>query len=188
MSDVELAHETVLDGKPGFLILAGTGSIALAKDPAGRWRRAGGLGPAAGDEGSGFWIGREYALRRGRRLFPVTPEGVRKTAALAAGVLRGASRDPLKAEIVSRAQDHLVATLMALIPKGDGLLTVGTAGGLFEDGNFRKGFFRRLRAALPGRRLVAKAARKPAAASAARRGLWRPGLSHGIIGASPRRT
>ncbi|MCA9218583.1 MAG: hypothetical protein KDB27_36190 [Planctomycetales bacterium] len=37
----------------------GTGSIAWARDARGNVHRAGGLGPDIGDEGSGFWIGRE---------------------------------------------------------------------------------------------------------------------------------
>ncbi len=44
-------------------MIVGTGSIVLTRDRAGRVRRAGGLGPAIGDEGSGYWIGRE-AIRR----------------------------------------------------------------------------------------------------------------------------
>ena len=44
-------------------MIVGTGSIVLTRDRAGRVRCAGGLGPAIGDEGSGYWIGRE-AIRR----------------------------------------------------------------------------------------------------------------------------
>ena len=46
--------------RPGILLLAGTGSMALGRDRRGRWARAGGLGPLLGDEGSAFWIGREW--------------------------------------------------------------------------------------------------------------------------------
>lgn len=44
-------------------VVVGTGSIAWARDRGGRVKRAGGLGPVMGDEGSGYWIGRE-AIRR----------------------------------------------------------------------------------------------------------------------------
>lgn len=52
--------------KPGVLLIAGTGSIALARRNNGTMIRTGGWGPAFSDEGGGFWIGREairYALR-----------------------------------------------------------------------------------------------------------------------------
>ena len=45
---------------PGVLVLAGTGSIVLGRDGRGRVARAGGLGPLIGDEGSAFWLGREW--------------------------------------------------------------------------------------------------------------------------------
>lgn len=46
-------------GGPGLLLLAGTGSLALALGPDGQEVRAGGWGYLLGDEGSGYWIGRE---------------------------------------------------------------------------------------------------------------------------------
>ncbi|HVO32758.1 MAG TPA: BadF/BadG/BcrA/BcrD ATPase family protein, partial [Elusimicrobiota bacterium] len=52
----------------GILIVAGTGSMAYGRDERGRVWRAGGLGPLIGDEGSAFWIGREWARRHQRRL------------------------------------------------------------------------------------------------------------------------
>jgi N-acetylglucosamine kinase-like BadF-type ATPase len=42
----------------GVVIIAGTGSIAMAVDGEGRRRRSGGWGYRIGDEGSGQWIGR----------------------------------------------------------------------------------------------------------------------------------
>ena len=40
-------------------MLAGTGSIALARSADGREGRAGGWGYLLGDEGGGYWLGRE---------------------------------------------------------------------------------------------------------------------------------
>jgi N-acetylglucosamine kinase-like BadF-type ATPase len=51
-----------LGGEPGVAVLAGSGSIALARNAEGAEGRAGGWGYMLGDEGSGYWIGRE-ALR-----------------------------------------------------------------------------------------------------------------------------
>lgn len=44
---------------PGAIVIAGTGSAALARDHTGTLIRLGGHGFLVGDEGSGYWIGRE---------------------------------------------------------------------------------------------------------------------------------
>src|SRR6202521_4901153 len=44
---------------PGILLNAGTGSIAYGRNATGEAARAGGWGHMIGDEGSGYWIGRE---------------------------------------------------------------------------------------------------------------------------------
>lgn len=46
-------------GNAGALIISGTGAIAYALDEKGNTVRTGGWGHRAGDEGSGYWIGRE---------------------------------------------------------------------------------------------------------------------------------
>ena len=51
----------------GIALIAGTGSVAWGVDASGREVRAGGWGYLLGDEGSGYWIGRE-AVRRVLRL------------------------------------------------------------------------------------------------------------------------
>lgn len=43
----------------GIVLVVGTGSIAMGRTADGKWQRAGGWGPSLGDEGSGYWIGRE---------------------------------------------------------------------------------------------------------------------------------
>lgn len=53
--------------QPGVLLIAGTGSIALARSESGEMVRAGGWGPMFSDDGGGFWIGRE-AIRHALRL------------------------------------------------------------------------------------------------------------------------
>ncbi|GIV62294.1 MAG: hypothetical protein KatS3mg044_1160 [Rhodothermaceae bacterium] len=55
--DVWIAHEGAFDGAGGVLVLAGTGSIVLARDRHGGFHRAGGWGYLLGDEGSGYAIG-----------------------------------------------------------------------------------------------------------------------------------
>ena len=63
VSDADAALEGAFAGGPGIIIIAGTGSIALGKDSFDRTARSGGYGHLLGDEGSGFWIGRE-AMRK----------------------------------------------------------------------------------------------------------------------------
>jgi N-acetylglucosamine kinase-like BadF-type ATPase len=46
-------------GKPGLIVIAGTGSVARGMDSQGRQLRVGGWGHLFGDEGSAYWIGRE---------------------------------------------------------------------------------------------------------------------------------
>ncbi len=60
---------------PGIVIIAGTGSIAYGRNAAGEAARAGGWGHLIGDEGSGYWIGREAltaVMRAADRRGPAT--------------------------------------------------------------------------------------------------------------------
>ncbi|HUR92211.1 MAG TPA: BadF/BadG/BcrA/BcrD ATPase family protein, partial [Gemmatimonadaceae bacterium] len=57
-TDAEIALEDAFDGGAGIILIAGTGSIAHGRGPAGQRSRCGGWGPRVGDEGSGAWIGR----------------------------------------------------------------------------------------------------------------------------------
>jgi N-acetylglucosamine kinase-like BadF-type ATPase len=56
--DTEIALAAAFRDRPGIVVTAGTGSMAVARDPAGRLHRSGGLGWQMGDEGSGYAIGR----------------------------------------------------------------------------------------------------------------------------------
>ncbi len=55
--DAAVALAGALACRPGVVVIAGTGSVALGEDPAGRQGRAGGWGYVFGDEGSGFALG-----------------------------------------------------------------------------------------------------------------------------------
>jgi N-acetylglucosamine kinase-like BadF-type ATPase len=57
-SDAQCAVAGATDLKPGVVVIAGTGSIALGVDARGRTARSGGWGPTMGDEGSGYDIAR----------------------------------------------------------------------------------------------------------------------------------
>jgi len=65
VSDGEAALRSAFGTDPGMLVSAGTGSIAYARDPAGRLHRAGGYGWQMGDEGGGYWLGRRALAAAG---------------------------------------------------------------------------------------------------------------------------
>ena len=67
-TDAFVAFVGAIGIKPGVLLIAGTGSIAISRQADGAMSRVGGWGPMFGDEGSGFWIGRE-AIRTALRAF-----------------------------------------------------------------------------------------------------------------------
>ncbi|WP_028547429.1 N-acetylglucosamine kinase [Paenibacillus sp. UNC451MF] len=50
------------DGSPGVLVIAGTGSIVFGINDEGLTARAGGWGHRVGDEGSGYWIGKQAIM------------------------------------------------------------------------------------------------------------------------------
>jgi N-acetylglucosamine kinase-like BadF-type ATPase len=58
VTDADIALYGATEGKPGLIIIAGTGSICCGVNARGRHACAGGWGPVAGDEGSGSWIAR----------------------------------------------------------------------------------------------------------------------------------
>ncbi|MBU2508682.1 MAG: hypothetical protein KJ799_18470 [Bacteroidetes bacterium] len=58
-SDARIALEGAFLGKPGSILIAGTGSIMFGKDSNGNIHRVGGFGRFLGDEGSGYSLGRK---------------------------------------------------------------------------------------------------------------------------------
>jgi N-acetylglucosamine kinase-like BadF-type ATPase len=58
VTDADIALYGATEGKPGLVIIAGTGSICCGINSRGRRACAGGWGPLVGDEGSGSWIAR----------------------------------------------------------------------------------------------------------------------------------
>jgi len=149
VTDFEIAHLAAFGEGPGVLLMASTGAPAFARGVDGRTRRAGGYGPLLGDEGSGFWLGREAArdeaLRRRLRLpHPLdlahAADPVRATAALAPRVLRGSPR------LREAAAGHLAA-LAREAARGVRLPSpapLALHGGLFRDARLKASVLRRL--------------------------------------------
>ncbi|MDT0451056.1 N-acetylglucosamine kinase [Streptomyces hesseae] len=153
-SDAVTAYAGALGQRPGVVVAAGTGVIALGTSlgPEGRWRRADGWGHLLGDCGGGAWIGRagmEAAMRAfdGRvggspallarleavfgpacglpgKLYP-RPDRPAVLASFAPEVGRCAADDPVAAGILREAARHLAAAAAAACPSAMGPLSTG---------------------------------------------------------------
>jgi len=154
LSDAEAALLGALSGRPGVLLLSGTGSIAVGRDARDRLARAGGFGPLLGDEGSAFWLGREWLRATMRREDSMSvralvraPDSVRRIAALAPRVLRCANDGDRRARTIVRAAQHHLAGLVIDVARTLGLprpVDVTWAGSLMENATFRRGIVRAL--------------------------------------------
>ncbi len=58
-SDAMSALTGAFAGRPGVIVIAGTGAVAYARTPAGKHIRVGGWGYLIGDEGSGYSLARQ---------------------------------------------------------------------------------------------------------------------------------
>lgn len=179
VADGDIALAAAFGTEPGVLINAGTGSIAYARDRQGRLRRSGGYGWQFGDEGSGYWIGRQALAAAAKARDGVgdgTPlltrilaalglrefdELVRWTAtatpalvaALAPPVLAAAAAgDPAAQRIIAGAATELVQLVQVVEPMfpPDDPLPLATGGGMLQAGSpLLHAFAERLKAAVP---------------------------------------
>jgi N-acetylglucosamine kinase-like BadF-type ATPase len=140
--DAVTGHLGALAGRPGVVLAAGTGTVALAIAPDGRSHRVDGWGHLLGDGGSGFAVGQaglrlvvEAADGRGpatplteparRRYGPIdtlptrlyrSPTVVADVAAFAVDVVAAARvGDPPAKAIIAQAVDELAGTALAAI-------------------------------------------------------------------------
>ncbi|MER6380540.1 BadF/BadG/BcrA/BcrD ATPase family protein [Streptomyces sp. NPDC001127] len=159
-ADAVTAYVGALGSRPGAVLAAGTGLIAVGTDLTS-WRRADGWGHLLGDCGSGAWIGRaglEAALRAhdGRdggsaallscaeqRFGPVRglpvqlyPRSDRPAvlASFAPEVAGCAAHDPVAAGILRAAARHMAESAAAVCP-AQGVPQVALTGGLFRLGD-----------------------------------------------------
>lgn len=170
LSDVELAHRAAFGREAGVLLLAGTGSIALAGRQGGRLVRAGGLGPLLGDEGSGFWLGKRALavmpdrFPRGLALrLAHSPETVRSTAKLAKRVLAWAARGDRRARALREETADALAALAREAARAanlKGTIPVCPHGSLLSDFGLRRELEKR------GRFLIVEPAHSPEVAAA----------------------
>lgn len=181
--DSPIALEGAFPGRPGIVVIAGTGSVVFGRNAKGDEARAGGWGHLVDDEGSGFAIGRDIlaaVLRAydGRSsqtaLTPLVLRALdlqqeREVAATVrrlnpydvANLARCAfsaadAGDRTADEILSRATKELAdATSAVAIRLGfEGQAPVAPAGGLFKDRRFGARFSEALARQRPAAVLV----------------------------------
>jgi N-acetylglucosamine kinase-like BadF-type ATPase len=175
LADAQAALLGALGGRPGLLVLAGTGSIVVGRDARGRWVRAGGLGPLIGDEGSGFWLGRQWLRAnldaRGEieaRRLATRPDAVARIAGLAPGVLaRAVAGDPKARMVVRDGQRALAAQGVTVARRlgARGPIDATWAGTLMSSPTYRAGVLR-------------------AAARAGLRARWHPPIAEPVVAAA----
>ncbi|MEV0580317.1 MULTISPECIES: N-acetylglucosamine kinase [unclassified Streptomyces] len=163
-ADAVTAYAGAVGQRPGAVVAAGTGLIALGTDLTG-WRRADGWGHLLGDSGGGAWIGRaglDAAMRAhdGRRggsaallarleavfgpapelpglLYPRTDRPA-VLASFAPEVAACAAHDPVADGILRDAAAHIAEAAAAVCPKAgadDEPYEVALTGGLFRMGD-----------------------------------------------------
>lgn len=145
-NDIDIAYRDSFEAGDGYLVYAGTGSIAAWIDQDGGFHRAGGRGVLLDDGGGGYWIARE-ALRqiwRGEDECPGSWQGSPMAEAvfaqlggsdwsvsrdfmygqergtigrLALAVAAAADTDPLALDILQRAGQELARLALALIDR-----------------------------------------------------------------------
>jgi N-acetylglucosamine kinase-like BadF-type ATPase len=176
-SDARIALEGAFSGKPGSILIAGTGSIMFGKDAEGNIHRVGGFGRFLGDEGSGYTIGRlgltavskqfdgrgeETAITKllAEKLNIETPEALITAvyknnfdiATVAPLVIEAASSgDKAASAIVEQQTDELILHLASMIKKiNRPVMDVSFIGGIIcNDHVFSKLFKEKIASRLP---------------------------------------
>lgn len=109
-SDFLIALDDAFGDGPGVLLIAGTGSSAFGRSPAGSQARCGGWGPVIGDEGGGAWIG-----RRALSVVAAASDGREPETALTGAILT-ATESTEAADLIRWAAGAAPARLATLAP------------------------------------------------------------------------
>ncbi len=162
--DTDAALAGAFRGAPGVVVIAGTGSGAAGRDAAGHGARVGGHGFLLGDEGGGYWVGREAvraALRAADGIGP--PTALVDVVVAAFGSLPAAERlvherptdrelltrlvpavaaadDAEAGRILAEAAAHLADLAAAVRARLGGDLPVAGVGGIFRCAPIRSAF------------------------------------------------
>lgn len=132
--DTDAALAGAFEGAAGIVVIAGTGSGAAGRDAAGRSARIGGHGYLLGDEGGGYWIGREAvraAMRGADGTGPPTAltAMVQRAFASLTGAEQQVHRRPTDRELLAR----LVPGVAALPQDGEARRILAEAAGHLVD-------------------------------------------------------
>ena len=180
VTDAELALAAVAPGSavPVAVLIAGTGSIALAGTPGGPVARAGGWGRWLGDEGGGFWLGWRALCAVGRGADGRSRGGGPLAAAVLAALGLGDADALVEAAPGLWGEAGRVAALAPLVLRLAGEGEPVAAGLVAEGGRVLAELLvaARRRAALP-----------PEAPTGLAGGLWREGsaLRAALLGSLP---
>lgn len=119
--DFAVALDDAFGDGTGVLLVSGTGSSAFGRGPTGATARAGGWGPAIGDEGGGAWIG-----RRALSVVAAAADGREPETALTGAILTTLELEGAEHLIpwAAAATPAMVATLAPVV------LTVAAGGDL----------------------------------------------------------
>lgn len=110
VTDATTALSDAFGEGPGIILIAGTGSIAYGRGPAGAYARCGGWGATFGDEGGGAWIG-----RRALSIVTASADGREPETALLGAILTAAQVNDV-AELIPWSLAADAAALAALAP------------------------------------------------------------------------
>jgi glucosamine kinase len=161
MHDAPIAHAGALAGRPGVVVIAGTGSVVYTREPDGASRTLGGWGFLFGDEGSAFRIASDAlatlmraeddddaalaaetrvaceffglpALRAIGRAFYHDELSRDRIAAFAPEALRF-----VRFRSIADAGAQRLASLAARAARACGVARVALSGGVFENARFR---------------------------------------------------
>ncbi|HZT11271.1 MAG TPA: BadF/BadG/BcrA/BcrD ATPase family protein [Candidatus Baltobacteraceae bacterium] len=182
--DSEIAHAGALAGDAGVIVIAGTGSVAFAKDRAAR-AMVGGWGYLFGDEGGAFWMAREAvceamrdadagepsefgalalerfsqpSLRHLARAFYAGEITRADFAAFSIDVMRCAQRgNASAARLVQTAAKELVSLASEAIARArlGADCKIAFVGGLLQSAALREQVMQRVRSTLPAARIAA---------------------------------
>lgn len=161
-SDARIALEGAFSGKPGSILIAGTGSIMFGKDAKGNIHRVGGFGRYLGDEGSGYSIGKKglaaaakqfdergnktliselleekFRINSSEKLISEVYKNNFDIAAAAPLVLEAAEKnDEIALKIINEETDELIFHIQAMQKKlNEKLMYVAFIGGLIKNKN-----------------------------------------------------
>jgi glucosamine kinase len=133
-TDARIGLEGAFEGKPGVVIIAGTGSVVIGKNTSGELLTVGGWGRAFGDEGSGYFLGLEalksltlqYDGRGGSKMLAETLSkefGLNTRENIIAAVYQEKFEIPKVAPFVLQAAEHDDEVALRILHSGARELT-----------------------------------------------------------------